>query len=569
MNRSGSFSGQFSPANHGLPDAAGAVPPNANWTIRSNFGVMLHGEIHNIEALRQDLDLAAGLSPPDVLLAGWARWAERLLPRLDGVFALALRCGARLLLYRDPSGLRGLYVHAGPADKFSFGTDLNRLVRLPGVPCRLARASLHEYLRFGDIAPPRTIYDEVFSVEPGHLIWVSATGIATQVPQPPENGEPEPANFAHAIDQLDEYLNNSIASRLGGAKHPAAFLSGGVDSSLLCALAARQRPDLTTVTVGFEGDRFDESPIAARIAAHLGLTHEVLRFGRRDCLSGFERLAAGAEQPTADPATAVTVLAFEHCRHHFDAVLDGTGADEAVGLMPPRHVRLAVGYASLLSPALRAGLTKLLRSVPALASYTPLTDFEHPAETMMRWKGFARAEVQSLSGEDVSFEQTRFYRTYRAHPRFAHFKRYSALIDAMPCDRLSQATLLTGLPVRYPYCERATDHFIRQLRTEHRHLPGQPKRILRDLLARHVPRHIWDTAKHGFDFPLRDFLIADEYALVKEYLDDGFWMARGVLEPGLVRQYATRFIAGDMSLTFRVWMLVQLGAWLKEHGTIH
>jgi asparagine synthase (glutamine-hydrolysing) len=378
-----------------------------------------------------------------------------------------------------------------------------------------------------------------------------------------------PTSFADAVDELDRCLRAAVELRLQEAGRPAAFLSGGVDSALICALATRTRPDIVAVTVGFDAARYDEAPIAAGVASHLGVAHEVLRFTHGDYLAAFERLMESLEQPMADPSTPATVLAFEHCRERFDVVLDGTGADEAVGAMPPRHVRLAVQYGSLVPRTLRAALVRVMRTLPGVADYTPLLDFEHPAEKMMRWRGFTRAEIEELCGEPVSFDHTTFYRTFARFPRHAHFERYSALVDTMSSDRLSQALRATGFhQIRLPFFDRETDRFIRQLPTEWRYLPGEPKRILRAVLARHVPRHIWDVPKHGFDFPLQWFLAADDYALVRRYLLNGRWLDSGVLDADGVRDYARRFIAGDQRLMFRVWALVVLGAWLERNEDV-
>ena len=528
---------------------------------------MHQGEVHNAAELRRELGLPPSAPLEQVLIAGWRRWSEDLWARLDGVFALVICDADRLLLYRDPSGLCNLYLYRGRPGEVTFGTDLNRLMKLPGVTRRLARASVHEYLRFGDIAAPRTVFENVLAVQAGWQMCWSARGLESHhVAVSGDADEPSPQEFETAVDRLEALLDEAVRGRLEDAERPAAFLCGGVDSALLGARGRRHRSDLTALTVGFDTPDFDESPVARRIAQHLGLRHEVLRFGRDDCLSAFERLCAGADQPTADPATTSTVLAFEHCRGRFDAVLDGTGADESVGLMPPRHVRLAVGYVSLLPPALRRQLAALLRTVPSVAGYARLADFEHPAEMMIRWRGFTRAEVEALCGEQVSFEETQFYRTFSRFPRHSHFERYSALLDAMPSDRLSQAMSVSGITVRLPYCEPNTDRYIRQLRTDFRYLPGQPKRILRSLLARHVPASIWDAPKHGFDFPLREFLAADNFALVRRHLDTGRWHGAGVVTPAVAHQWGARFMAGDASLTFRVWVLVQFGAWLAQHG---
>jgi asparagine synthase (glutamine-hydrolysing) len=124
---------------------------------------------------------------------------------------------------------------------------------------------------------------------------------------------------------------------------------------------------------------------------------------------------------------------------------------------------------------------------------------------------------------------------------------------------------ITGLTVRFPFCGRNVDHYVRQLRTEFKHLPGEPKRILRAVLARYVPRTIWDGPKHGFNFPLEDFLRGGDGRLVREHLAAVRWRRHGLLSAAGVEDYARRFLAGDSRLTFRVWALVVLGAWLERH----
>lgn len=487
----------------------------------------------------------------------------------SGVCAFARREADAVVLGRDPSGLCDLYWHRDKDGQISYAHSLDALLSDPGVPQRLSRRSLHEFLRFGDLAAPNTLFEDIHAVEPGQRLRVSAAGVdMLSWPQPAGPIE-TPAAFDDAINGLDGLLQRSVSAPLEGAARPAAFLSGGVDSSLICAIAARARPDMTAITVGFDGAAHDESALAQRVAAHLGLQHRVLRFSHDELVAAFERLVRHMDQPTADPATPATVLAFDHVREHHDVVLDGTGADEAVGALPPRHVRVAVQYASLLPPALRRSLLRPMRAVAPLARYAPIIDFEHPADTMIRWRGFTRSEIEALCGEPVSFEHTRFYQTFDRFARGAHFERYSALVDAMPCERLTQATLASPAPVRYPFCDLEVDRYIRRLPTDWRHTPTSPKRILRELLARYVPRDLWAAPKHGFDFPLQQFLQARDFALVRSYLDPDRWRAGSVLPADGVWRYAMKFMAGDMSQTFRVWQLVVLGAWLHKHKDLH
>jgi asparagine synthase (glutamine-hydrolysing) len=541
----------------------------AFWHGSEAVSIACHGEIFNSSALCKTLGLAPHTPLPQVLLAGWQCWSFRLIERLDGQFAFVARDGHDVFLYRDPSGLRNLYLHTADNARLAFATDLDTLLRLPGVERRLARRSLHEYLRFLDVAAPNTWFENVQAVEAGRLMRWSGRKIEKQAsPASDAPARPPPARLDDAVAELDEMLRLSVENRLADCSRPAAFLSGGIDSSLICAMAARGRRDLGAITVGFDSPLHDEAPVARRIAAHLGLAHQVLRFSRSDYLSAFERLGQSMDQPMADPATPATLLAFEYCRDRFDAVLDGTGADESVGTMPPRHLRVAVEYGNLLPRAMRRSLIRAMRPLPLLSGYTPILDFEHVADTMIRWKGFSREEIEALCGEPVSFEHTHFYRTFARFDRSAHFERGSALLNAAPSDRMNQATQMTGARIRYPFCDAATDRFLRQLPIGFRYLPAQPKRILRELLARYVPREIWDMPKHGFDFPLHAFLAGDNFCLVRRHLNPEFWRQSGILDAEMVQHYAAGFMAGDERLTFRVWALVMLGSWLQQHDEL-
>ncbi len=560
---------------HAAPATGGEVHPivavksgrtgdsSTSFATQGPCTVAFDGELHGLDALRRQLQVDAA-SPAAVVLAAWRRWSTACLPRLDGEFALALVDGDELLLYRDATGLRSLYWSATGPGALAFATRLQALVELPQVGRRIARRSLHEYLRFGAITAPNTLFEGVHALEAGQLLRRTGAGVSVQQPPAAPDAPQPPSQFDAAVDAVEAALMRSVHERLAGARRPAAFLSSGVDSSLICALAARERPDLQAITVGVDGTQ-DESPAARRIAQHLGLRHEVLRFSGTKLALAFERLSRSMDQPMADPATPASVLAFDHCREHHDVVLDGTGADEVVGAMPPRHVRLAVQYAGLLPPAARRAITGAVRAVPALARYAPIVDFEHPADTMIRWQGFTRPEIEALCGDDVSFEHTTFYRTFAKFPRSAHFERYSALVDAMPCDRLTQAVAATGATVRYPFHGLEPSALVRRLRADFRDAPGEPKRILRAILARHVPQPLWDRPKHGFNVPLAGMLRADGHRLVRTHLDPERWCSRGLLSSQALDGYARRYVEGEERLAFRVWTLVVLDAWLRAN----
>lgn len=555
---------------HGLATAGCDVHGMAPDTTDAPAAFAHHvGEFQNHASIAAALGLHTDSSTQEVLLAAWRKWGAGVFSRIDGVCAVAIFDGSELVLYRDVSGLVDLYFQGPTAGCLSFSTELEALMQMTGTPRRLAPRALHEYLRFGDIAGPHTIWQQAVALPAGNCLrWSGDLARAAQVTDRP-GPDISRLSFDDAVDALDARLQQSVTARLQGAQRPAVFLSGGIDSSLLCALAAKFRPDVTAVTVGFDGTEHDETPVAQAVARHLGIRHEVLRFSQDQYASAFERLARDMTQPMADPATVPTLLALDHCGSHYDAVLDGTGADESVGLMPPRHVRLATRYVALAPRAVRAVIARALRRHPRLARFAVMAEFEHPAELLIRWNGFGRTEIEALTGDPVSFADTLFFRTFESHRWRSHADSGRALLNAMPCDRLPQAMIASGADLRFPFWSAEVAPFVSALPASHRHTPTRPKRVLRSLLGKYVPRDLWDLPKHGFDFPLGKFLADSDFRVARQHLESDRWQHNPCVKADASLAYLHRLIAGDRSVTFRVWLLVALAAWLEAHESVH
>lgn len=528
--------------------------------------VLLHGEILGEAALRRDLGIVEDASVAAVLTAAWRRWGIDTFRRLSGNHAIIVRDGNHLYAYRNRIGTHTLYLYVGLSNAVAFASHLPDLWSIPGVEARTDRQSLHEYLRFLDIAPPHTWYQDVVAVGTGEVLrWSVSTRHLSAIPI--SMACDESSCLVEAVETLDALLGRSVDKCLEGSFNPACFLSGGMDSSLLCAIAARLRPDTAAISVGFAGSSVDESSSAARIATHLKLRHEILNFSQAQYEHALQNLGCTADQPMADPAVLPTMLAFQHCSGRFDVAIDGSGADEAFGLMPPRHVRIGVEYAARIPTSWRRTLVRAVRSVRRFAPYAAIADFDHPVEMTIRWRGFSQRQIEELCSEPVSLERASFYQVFERFPPKAHFERYSALLDAMPCDRLTQAAQISGLRVRFPFADPSVDHFVRSLPISLRYHTGEPKRALRHVLDRYLPRALWDAPKHGFTFPLWDFLAANDFAVVRRYLGCADMFAPLMLARHVVQDLLNRVIAGDRDSAFRAWALVILGSWLEGHAT--
>jgi asparagine synthase (glutamine-hydrolysing) len=538
--------------------AAGCFDPDAADTV-----VKLSG---NWTALPCDRGVAA--------IAGQTFGSDRMsgnalldgtVPCLDGHYALVAHdeTGHRLVLARDPAGSVSLFWHQDRTGCIRFATRLDALLdTLPEVPA-LSTSGLDEYLRFLDIAAPNTIYDGVHALEAGQAIEFGPSGARTL--KAAGAPIPVPDVYADACDEVETRLCDAISRRLVDSTSAAAFLSGGIDSALLCALARHRGQHIEAFTVGFDAPDLDESPTAARIARHLGIRHHVLRPDADALAATFERAHALAEQPYCDPAGMPTRLAFEACAGHADCVLDGTGAEALPGEMPPRWRRVAHDWVAPWPPGLRRMTATALRTLPGIAGYARLFAFEAPQDLFIRWHGFSIEDIARLTGHVPDLSGTHFYRSYTELRNVSPLKRQSVLQGlALPDDRIRQAALATGLRVEQPFAAPDVSQLLQALPEDWCWQPDRPKRLLRDLLARHVPEAIWNTPKRGFNIDLVGILRSHDHRLVREYLCDATDLARLPLDTGEVVRWRDRFIAGDDSAAHRVWGLLNLSAWLSR-----
>ncbi len=491
---------------------------------------------------------------------------------LDGHFlAVSWDTGAGCLrLFRDASGSQDLFYRALPAGGLLFADDLDLLQSAPGGPASIRRAALHEYLRFFDISTPNTVYAGVYSPEPGIPLVFRPGADPRPDPGPAPAPAPVPRDLASAADALEERLGAAVRARLPASGTVIAFLSGGVDSALVAALAARAAPGrVLAYTVGFVDAACDESAAAGRIAAYLGLPHRVLRPRMADYQAVFDEWSAAVNRPFADPAALPSLLAYRDARAFGAVALDGTGADELVGVLPAAYGRKAVWLATLLPRRMLWAAADLCRALRPLRGLLPLVEFDDAPEYLIRWRGWSRRDLEGLCGEPVSLDHTRYYRIFRAFRPWEHFARSTRLLGSMPDDRIHETSRLTGLSVRFPFFDAGVSALVGALPMAMRSPPDEPKRILRTVLARLIPRELWDAPKHGFDFPYAAFLRLDDCALPRRYLDAAHLRvlerAGAGLDARLVGATLERWRDGETGLAGRVWVLTVLCAWVANH----
>lgn len=295
-----------------------------------------NGEIYNHGALRRELEAAGFVfkthSDTETLAHGYAHWGiDGLLDRLDGMFALAIldRDSRTLHLARDRFGEKPLF-YAATAGRFAYSSSLFALAGLGWLPLDPDPAGLDQYLALQYAAGPHTLFRQIRRLEPGQRL---ETGLdAPAVPTirryyRPRLRPQQPVSDA----DLTALVDAAVRSRMVADVPVGVFLSGGIDSSTIAALAARVQPGVATFSIGFDEPGFDESPYAEAVARCIGSTHHALRFGRADFDGLFDDVTRALDEPLGDQAALPTWLLSRAARQEVTVALSGEGADEIFG----------------------------------------------------------------------------------------------------------------------------------------------------------------------------------------------------------------------------------------------
>lgn len=575
---------------------AGAQPMVAR---DAEIVIVLNGEIYNYAEVAAELAARghafSGHSDTEVVLAAYREWDTGCVDRFIGMFAFAIWDGPRrrLSLCRDRVGVKPLY-YGWDGQTLMFASELKALRAFPHWTPDIDAAALGEYLQYGYIAAPRTIYRAARKLAPGAWLHLHAEGEPTvrrywslrnAVEKGPINAEP-----AVLEEELEALLVDACRYRMVADVPVGLFLSGGVDSSLVAGLLKSSGVDLETFTIGFDSGPHNEAPAAAKVAAALGLRNEVLTVGADEAQGVLQRWSALYDEPFGDHAGIPTYLLSSMTRKRVTVALSADGGDEefcgyagyaefaqrmAAQARVPRAARAlgagALAVAETLGPfdlggtmaagvnrAIGAGLAcdrigKMRTYLGAETALDAVRPFHNTWQT---------SELRRLLGPS--------YQDPRAHSlkwKGEPLEQIAALDfhEYLPDDVLAKtdrATMAAGLEGREPLLDHRVVEMAYRLPLAMRHGQLGPKHALRSILYRHVPRELVDRPKHGFDVPLRSWMVQfiangavrDSLQILVEKLGlDGRQLAGGL-----------KTFAGSDQGRNRLWLLYTLGLWAER-----
>lgn len=556
--------------------------------------VVFNGEIYNYLALRRRLEGSGHVfrtqSDTETIVHLYEDEGVGCFEHLNGMFALAIydQRQRKLILARDRAGKKPLvYRHEG--SRLLFASELKSLLAAPNVPREIDAAALDEYLAYQYIPHPNTIFRGIHKLPPAHYA-VFQDGRLTVERYWQVAFETQLAwNERDALKRLQELLHDAVKIRLRSDVPLGAFLSGGIDSSIVCALAQNALRELSgerlkTFTIGFPVKEYDESGYAAEVASHLGTEHYSQQV-QPDALGILPKLVYHYDEPFADSSAIATWRLAEMTREHVTVALCGDGGDELFAGYQ-RYRAVATGAAFDRLPALRNFLaTRWWQRLPsgkrdrtllrrALRFSAALG--KSPAQRYMDWISYFREDQRAELYTDDFIAQLPESDPFAFLARHwsAASKRdpvttasLTDLVTYLPCDLMTKvdiATMAHGLEARSPLLDYRLIEFAASLPIELKYRWGQGKRLLRRAYADRLPRSVWQRAKMGFGVPLPEWFRNELYGMTRDVLLSSTALGRGFFRQEAITRLIDDHQARLVDHGSRLWALLFFELWLQE-----
>ena len=534
-----------------------------------------NGEIYNAAEIRARYPDYPYRSHSDVetILPLYLEHGPAAVEQLDGMFGLAIwdQRTRTLLLARDRAGEKPLfYTRAG--GEILFASELQCLLRHPAVSRELDPLALAEYLRYGYVPEPRTMFRDIRRIEAGtYSLFTDDGGQATTRYWDPASFAIEPISARDAVRETRRLIERAVEKQVMSDVPVGVFISGGMDSSLLATLAAKfiGVDRVHTFSAKFAEASYDESEAAAVLAARIQTRHVPVRTDSETLLEALRHVVRGVAEPIADPAILPTFLLARAAREHVKVILSGEGADELFGGYPTYlgH-KLAPVYDALPS-FVRALLRRAVQRVPSSTKKVTLefllkrfvSDAEKPwLERHLAWFGTGlSAEIGGAAG----FSPPEAGGNALAGAMLLDYRSY--LRDNL-LVKVDRATMLSSVEARAPYLDRDVTRFALSLPTNLCVRRLETKWVLKKAAEAWLPKDVIYRRKRGLSVPIASWINGGLRAEVDRLLDPQRLRRDGLLNEAYVTRLLGEHRSGRANHAKSLWAIVMLAYWLENWG---
>lgn len=571
--------------------------PEANQPMTvdaGRFTIVFNGEIYNFKQLRQQLEVTgvhfSTASDTEVLLQLYIKHGEDCLNKLNGFFAFAIYDNMEhtLCIARDRFGIKPLHYYQDES-KFLFASELKSIFAY-GIEKKIDFTTLYSYLQLNYIPAPKSMVQGIKKLMPGQYIIIKKGAVTVhQYYTVEKHVQPFVGNFDAAVTTFRGILEESVQNRLVADVPLGTFLSGGLDSTVVSAIAARNVNQLQTFSIGFKDEPFfDETNYANKAAKLLNTKHTVFKLTNNDLYTHVFDMLDYLDEPFADSSALAVYILSKETRKQVTVALSGDGADELFGGYN-KHAALLKMQENGLPSKFAKGLSPLWDLLPKSRSNSITNKFRQ----LHRFAQAAKMSPQdrywclaTLADENYASTMLAPAQAQIDQEAFRELKyRYTSGLSAnanitsnlmadlklvLPNDMLTKVDLMSmahGLEIRVPFLDHKVVEFAFGLPDEMKITPAIRKRVVQEAFRSWIPKEIYNRPKKGFEVPLLKWFRTEMRPLIEDdLLADDFIIAQGVFSVDAVRKLKRQlFSSNPGDVHAQIWALIVFQWWWKKH----
>jgi asparagine synthase (glutamine-hydrolysing) len=568
--------------------------------------VVYNGEIYNFKALRNQLEQRGYLfhsqTDTEVIINAYLEWGIKCVEQFIGMFAIGIydKPARKLVLIRDRLGIKPVYYYCTHGELI-FASELKSLMAFNCFPKTINSDALALFLHYQYVPAPQTIYNDTYKLLPGHYMVFDGRHLH-QKPywSPPErldcDGCNDVGDEVKYIDELDELLTNAVSDRLISDVPIGALLSGGIDSSLVVALMQKANPSpVRTFSIGFSEDKYNEAPWARKIAAHLGTDHTELYVSPVHALDVIAKLPDIYDEPFADSSSIPTYLVSKLTRSHVTVALSGDGGDEQfAGYVRYWMTRTIEKWFARIPERTKSVISGILGGLPVSwieSFYLPLRDYlpqrlrvenfqekwqnivmqlaqEQLSElyrmTISIWPSSDLAELIGQSVPESMYES--IFNDTSGWPTISRLMRVdqSTYLSNCMLTKVDRASMAASLEVRVPLLDHRVVEYSYNIPETLKYRDGCGKYVLKKVLARYVPRSLFERPKMGFGVPIDQWFRNELKELLLDYLSPAMLKKEGRFNSNLIEKKINEHLDGTCNHHYRLWAILMWEMWRER-----
>ena len=537
--------------------------------------IVFNGEIYNFPALRQELSQKGYTfhtnCDTEVILESYLEWGIDCVQHFNGMFAFCLVDFRTNKVYfaRDRVGKKPFYYYFD-GETLVFGSELKALMAFPGFSKTIRQDVLSRYLYHGYIAAPDTIFANTYKLMAGHtMIWhegklrsdcywnVAAKRADTKI---------RTISYNDAKEELRKLLADAVEKRMLADVPLGTFLSGGIDSALVTALAQQvSSAPVKTYSIGFEVPKYDEAPFARKIATHLHTDHHELYCGEQAFLEAMDNLPQYYDEPFADSSQIPTMLVSQFAKQDVTVVLSGDGGDE-----------LFCGY-SVYDKVFQAQQFSPLSTLMSILPHSSL--LPHRVMTLSEIYSHRQARCQLITNERENYIQNLLISSNQIpvwYRREKNISEYNWQIRRMLLDvqtymsddimvKVDRASMRYALEARCPLLDHRVIEYAFSIPNAYVYENGEKKRILKDILYDYVPKSLLDRPKSGFAIPIGKYLRTTKQDFLQRLTEEDMLHEQGIFQPKAAIDLIRTFLAGENRQEELVWKYCMFQQWYSQY----